>query len=101
MFLSNKYSKYYFNIIDTAKAKTFNDHTYVEKHHVVPRSLGGTNAPDNIVKLTAREHLICHRLLIRMTVGVQKSKMAFAAWRMIFSNKNIRVNKIRNVKGCK
>jgi hypothetical protein len=87
MFLSNKYSKYYFNIVDTAKARTLAAHTYIEKHHVVPRSLGGTNAPDNIVKLTAREHLICHRLLIKMTTGVQKSKMAFAAWRMIFSNK--------------
>lgn len=92
MFLNNKYSKYYFNIITKAKTRILATYTYVEKHHIVPRSLGGSNSPDNIVKLTAREHLICHRLLIRMTSGVEKSKMAFAAWRMVFSsNKHKRI----------
>lgn len=86
MFLTNKYSKYYFNIVTNAKARTLAIDTYVEKHHIIPRSLGGLNNSDNIVKLTAREHLVCHRLLIKMTSGLQKSKMAFAAWRMVFSN---------------
>jgi hypothetical protein len=86
MFLSNKYSKYYYNIVARAKSRTLAHGTYVEKHHVIPRSLGGSNEPENIVKLTAKEHLICHRLLIRMTTGIQKSKMAFAAWRMVFSS---------------
>ena len=92
MFLTNKYFKYYFNIVTKAKTRILATHTYVEKHHIVPRSLGGSNSPDNIVKLTAREHLICHQLLIRMTGGVEKSKMAFAAWRMVFSsNKHKRI----------
>lgn len=92
MFLTNKYSKYYFNIVAKAKARTLATCTYVEKHHIIPRSFGGTNDSTNIVRLTAREHLVCHRLLIRMTSGVQKSKMAFAAWRMVFSsNKHKRV----------
>jgi len=87
MFLTNKYSKYYFNIVTSAKARTLAIATYVEKHHIIPRSLGGLNDADNIVKLTAREHLVCHQLLIKMTSGIQKSKMAFAAWRMVFSNR--------------
>lgn len=86
MFLTNKYSNYYFNIVARAKARTLAAHTYVEKHHIIPRSLGGVDDQTNIVKLTAREHLICHQLLIKMTVGGQKSKMAFAAWRMVFSS---------------
>jgi|694.fasta_scaffold47273_3 hypothetical protein len=86
MFLSNKYSKYYYNIVSEAKSRILGHDTYVEKHHIIPRSLGGTNDPENIVKLTAKEHLICHQLLIRMTNGIQKSKMAFAAWRMVFSS---------------
>jgi predicted DNA-binding protein YlxM (UPF0122 family) len=39
---------------------------YGEKHHIVPKSLGGSDSSDNIVKLTAREHFICHALLAEM-----------------------------------
>ena len=87
MFLNNKYSNYYFNIVSRAKTRTLSPNTYVEKHHIIPKSFGGSNDADNIVKLTAREHLVCHQLLIRMTSGILRSKMAFAAWRMVFSSK--------------
>lgn len=39
---------------------------YAEKHHILPRSLGGGNTKENIVSLTAREHFICHFLLAKM-----------------------------------
>ena len=39
---------------------------YVERHHIVPKCLGGTDAVDNIVLLTAREHFLAHRLLTRV-----------------------------------
>ena len=39
---------------------------YTEQHHILPRSLGGTDDPPNIVRLTAREHFICHWLLTKM-----------------------------------
>lgn len=39
---------------------------YVERHHIVPRSEGGTDNDDNIVALTAREHYICHLLLAKI-----------------------------------
>lgn len=90
MYLSNKYSKCYFNIIDRAKSRVLDISVYVERHHIVPKSLGGSNEADNIVTLTAREHLLCHRLLIKMTEGKFKSKMAFAAWRMVFMGGNHR-----------
>jgi hypothetical protein len=80
-FLSNKYSKWYFNIIDNAKNRS--QLGYVEKHHIIPKCIGGSNDHYNLVKLTAREHFICHLLLIKMTVGKHKSKMAFAARSMI------------------
>lgn len=41
--------------------------------------MGGTNNPANIVKLTAREHFVCHLLLVKMTLGSNKQKMTFAA----------------------
>ena len=39
---------------------------YKEKHHVMPRSLGGDNSKQNIVTLTAKEHYVAHLLLTKM-----------------------------------
>ncbi len=39
---------------------------YYEEHHIVPRSLGGLNTPDNKVLLTAREHYLAHYLLMKI-----------------------------------
>lgn len=40
--------------------------TYYERHHIIPKSLGGRNIKENIALLTAKEHYICHILLIRI-----------------------------------
>lgn len=42
------------------------DGTYTETHHIVPRCLGGTDEADNLVELTAEEHLCAHLLLTRI-----------------------------------
>ncbi len=39
---------------------------YSESHHIIPRCLGGTDEAKNLVRLSAREHFIAHRLLTRM-----------------------------------
>lgn len=80
MFLNNKYSKWYWTIISNAKVRVNSQSDYFEKHHAVPRSLGGTDVPENLVKLTAREHFVCHRLLTKMTKGKSKQRMHFAMW---------------------
>jgi hypothetical protein len=38
---------------------------YVEVHHIILRSLGGTNSKSNLVTLSGREHYIAHLLLAR------------------------------------
>ena len=38
----------------------------VEVNHIVPRSLGGTDDPDNLVELPPGEHLFAHKLLWRI-----------------------------------
>lgn len=72
-FVDNKYTKLYYKIINNAKNKTIDG--YSEKHHIIPKSLNGTDDINNIVCLTAREHFICHRLLTKMTEGKNKRKM--------------------------
>ena len=69
----NKYSKWYFGIINNAKNRVLTG--YCENHHILPKSIGGSNDPKNLVKLTAREHFICHYLLTKMTAGTDLMKM--------------------------
>jgi hypothetical protein len=54
-----------------------------ELHHVVPKSLGGSNDKSNIVALTYREHFLAHWLLTKFTYGSERRKMLFALKRMI------------------
>ena len=74
--LTNKYSKTYFAITSNAKQRI--NEGYTELHHIVPQSMGGSNDKENLVELTAREHFICHWLLIKMTEGEDRSKMLYA-----------------------
>lgn len=81
MYLLNKYTEWYNSIIQHARDRVKFD-GYGERHHVIPKSLGGSNDPTNLVLLTAREHFICHLLLVKMTTGDHKRRMANAAWGM-------------------
>lgn len=74
-FLDNKYSRWYYAIIAKARCRTTYD--YTEKHHIIPKSLRGTNNAENLVLLTAREHFICHWLLTKM---VSFKKHQYQVW---------------------
>ena len=76
MFKENKYTKYYTLLTNRARGRVLAE--YTERHHIIPQSLGGSNDKDNLVDLTAREHFICHWLLIKMTEGEHRSKMLYA-----------------------
>jgi len=80
LFIDNKYTRWYCNIINTAKLRETTG--YTETHHIQPRSLGGNNSKENLVRLTAREHFVCHLLLTKMVTGKSKAKMVHAAWSM-------------------
>jgi hypothetical protein len=80
MFIKNKYTKWYYAIINRSCTRANNE--YTEKHHIIPKSLGGNNHPTNLVRLTMREHFVCHQLLIRMLDGESRYKMLHAAWRL-------------------
>lgn len=67
MFKDSKYTKWYFDII--AKAKNQEIFGYTEKHHIIPKSLGGNNKKANLIRLSARQHYICHLLLMKMVIS--------------------------------
>ena len=76
MFNNTKYTRTYYRLINRAHTRQLDD--YKERHHIIPQSMGGNNKKENLVYLTAREHFICHWLLIKMTSGSDKAKMLYA-----------------------
>ena len=80
MYNSSKYTSWYYSIITRAQNRLINN-VYTERHHIIPKSLGGSNKKNNLVRLTAREHFICHLLLPRMVNDTKsKNSMWYAAW---------------------
>lgn len=75
MFRECKYKKWYFNIVASASNRQVKG--YTETHHIIPKCLGGSNDPENLVVLTAREHFICHWLLTKM---VDSKKEKYQLW---------------------
>jgi hypothetical protein len=69
------YRQHYDNLIARAAGRKLEG--YVENHHILPRCMGGSNTPDNLVKLTAREHFVAHQLLCKIYPEV--SGLIFAA----------------------
>ena len=66
---SMNYNKVYNLLIERALTRINNADVYYEKHHIIPRCIGGTDFESNLVALTAREHFIAHLCLIRIYPG--------------------------------
>lgn len=64
IFINNKYSKLYFKIIQSVTQKELTE--YCENHHIIPKSLGGSDDKSNIIRFSARKHFLCHYLLTKM-----------------------------------
>ena len=64
------YKNIYSSLIEKAKQRVSLE-GYFEKHHIIPKSLGGSNSKSNLVNLTAREHFIAHCLLAKIHGGTQ------------------------------
>jgi hypothetical protein len=88
IFIDNKYTHWYYSIITRALSR-LKSTDYTEKHHIIPKSLGGDNSASNLVSLTAKEHFICHRLLTKMVCeDTAKIKMHNAAFQMTINSSN-------------
>ena len=82
----NKYTKWYNQIIASGI------HDYIpgyERHHILPRSLNGTDEKSNLIYITPRQHFICHWLLIKIySTGEEHWKMLNALRMMRAENPN-------------
>lgn len=76
MFIDNKYTRLY----EVLTSRPDNPEVeYCEKHHIIPRCLGGSNKRSNIIILTARKHFLVHWLLTKMCLDPKHTqKMKYA-----------------------
>jgi hypothetical protein len=72
------YRRHYEFLVNRAKKRETSG--YVEKHHIVPRCLGGSNQSDNTVCLTPEEHFVAHQLLVKIHPG--NDRLVYALWKM-------------------
>jgi len=88
------HQKIYDKIIESAKNKNRirSKEYYVERHHIIPKCLGGTDAIDNLVFLTPKEHYVCHKLLT--FIYPSNSKIMFGFQMMIYTHKDSRKLKL-------
>lgn len=80
------YVNIYQSLINKAKQRTIEG--YSESHHVVPKCMGGSDNPDNLVRLTPEEHYVAHLLLVKMYPSEQK--LVYAANMMTVGSPNVK-----------
>lgn len=60
--LEMTYNEFINNILET-RGRFACGEEYHERHHIVPKCMGGTNEEENLIDLFAREHFEAHRML--------------------------------------
>lgn len=73
------YQQFINNILNT-RGRFNCGEVYHERHHIVPRCLGGLDDEDNLIDLYAKEHFEAHRLL--SLEHPDNKKLTYAWWMM-------------------
>jgi len=86
------YIKIYNDLINRSINRTTTQGIYYEKHHIIPKCMGGLDDSINMTSLTYREHFIAHWLLHNIHNGNDKLELAFKF--MAYGNGFIKSNKL-------
>jgi hypothetical protein len=85
------YRKHYDLLIGRAKNRLLEE--YTERHHIIPKCIGGSDSSENLVSLTPEEHYIAHQLLVK--IYPKERGLIYAALMMCSDSKNTnRSNKL-------
>jgi hypothetical protein len=85
------YSAIYARLMARARTRTLT--CYKERHHIVPRCMGGGNEESNLAVLTGPEHALAHLLLVK--IFPKNQKLVFAAKIMMANANNCRYDTTR------
>lgn len=82
------YQKIHDKLIESAKSRILSANTYTERHHIIPRCMGGQDTEDNLVRLLAKEHYLIHWMLVR--IYPDNTKLVFAWNQMTWNLDGVR-----------
>jgi hypothetical protein len=88
------YEKIYNDLIAKGQNRILEEGVYVERHHIIPRCLGGSDDASNLVKLTPEEHFVAHQLLAKIHPKIPGLLYACIAMSGDPSGKGRRSNKL-------
>lgn len=80
------YDEFINNILETRGRFACGDE-YHERHHIVPKCVGGTDDEENLIDLFGREHFVAHKLLAKENPD---NKSLTYAWYMMSTMGNSR-----------
>lgn len=80
------YTRIYNQIIERAQNRKIDG--YIEKHHIIPKCMGGLDVKENLVELTSREHFLCHMLLCK--IYPQENKLKHALFLMAIGKQKVK-----------
>lgn len=86
------YSKIYADFITSRRERESEIVGYSEKHHIIPRALGGGNEKSNLIRLIPLDHIRAHILLAKIHGGsmwVAVFRMTRASSRHVVSKKEL------------
>lgn len=94
------YLNIYNNLINKRKNNILikSKDVYIEKHHIIPKCMGGKNTLDNLVYLTPREHYMAHLLLYKIYCHTKYRNSLYNAYTVMcycnndYENRNIKFN---------
>ena len=78
------YSKIYIELVERSFERELD--CYTEKHHIIPRCMGGDNKERNLAILTPEEHYLAHQLLVK--IYPDNKKLIYAAHMMCSKRPN-------------
>lgn len=76
------YKRIYNQLIEKALKRNESSLECFEKHHIVPRCIGGKDEKSNIVALTPKEHFVAHKLLAK---AYKDKSLRYAYNMMVFT----------------
>ena len=80
--MRNIYIDRYNKLIDYARSSQVGG--YLEIHHIIPKSLGGDDNPNNLIILSSRMHFLAHWMLWK---AYDTDELAYAFWAMSHQKK--------------
>jgi hypothetical protein len=93
-----KYTTWYKTLIDNALVRTSrNPEEYYERHHIIPKFLGGSNYKSNLVDLTIKEHYISHLILVQICKHISKRALYQAVYSVFAFHMNYLGTELKTV----